>query len=565
MVPGILTGFRAPILAPVVFLVILAAVEMGVRKRANLVRALRAVRSRLAGVNSGLYAPVLLLAFFLPAALAVLTKPTLQPDTDYWVHVAVIRALAEGQELETVPLAEKHMVEIHRHRDPHHVLWARVMRRTGMSVSTTMAVAGVVNLAVFICGVWFLARALSSSWAMPVALCTAMFFLVGQGYYYSSAYHYAILPVVASYTSTLGWGVSFFALGLVLSWVQRGGLWRLGAASVLTALVINVHALTAVMFALPFPVLWVWTSRTGRRQRLLSLAYPVVACVLSLAWPYNFVFHQAARVSTHTDLIQVGGIASSVPLIYPDRVLLSLGPALAGLVFCFVAPRRWRRQITTCCVLYGAGWIGATFLGLPLGHRLVFVFIFALQLAIATTFASRLRILGRRLREGHPMPVTPALAAICILLIPWGPYHLYRVWQSATSRVSLIPPGLRPAWVSQYDRAMQEVRRDLPESARVMSDSSTACYLAAFGVPVIPDGGMFGGPGGVIDEEYVRTAAARARELEASHLLIGSGALSDQGRSQIEKLGRIVRVEQDMWPGFVLVDLTAPGEAGGDG
>ncbi|MHC4593289.1 MAG: hypothetical protein ACYS8L_11450, partial [Planctomycetota bacterium] len=68
-------------------------------------------------------------AAFVVTTLATLTKPW--PASDYWVHLAVIRTLAEGGELEDIPLAESPGY-FQRHHDPHHVLWALVMRHTGL-------------------------------------------------------------------------------------------------------------------------------------------------------------------------------------------------------------------------------------------------------------------------------------------------------------------------------------------------------------------------------------------------------------------------------------------------
>ncbi|MHC4479885.1 MAG: hypothetical protein ACYS1C_02810 [Planctomycetota bacterium] len=497
----------------------------------------------------------LYVAVFGIVSLSVMAKPW--PGSDYWVHLAAVRTLAAGGEMaELSQTLHVSPALAQRHQEPLHLLCAAVLRRSGLSGSDVMVLAGILNVAVFLGGMLFLCRCLSCRWTLPVSLLVVTMLLWGTGYGWSSEYALSALPRVASYPATLAWGLSFFAFGLLHAWSRRGGLHLLGAAVVLGAAVTVVHGLTALMFTLSLPVLWVWTGRVSWRRRLAVCIYPLVALGLSLLWPHHSIVEQALAV-TARGVTQAGAAQKSFGFLWPERMLVALGPIPAGLLFLALVAPRWRRRLGASTVAYGLLWVGASLAGVPLGHRFVFFLAFLLHLTIALALARGL--CAWELRPGAAKAALPpvALVACVMLLIPWGPLQTFRVADILRRRCDPETLAIVPSDLSLYEEACAALREDLPAGARIISDGFTARRLAACGLPVVPGGGLVREPSEFVGTDFVRAAAESARQHGATHLALEPGERDAEEQENLEALGVVMRLA----PHLVLVELTVPESA----
>jgi hypothetical protein len=499
--------------------------------------------------------------------LALICKPF--NTGDYCVHLSVIRSLAEGRALQDNPLSEGAIERLH---DPEHVFWAFVMRHTSLSGTNLMALAGLVNVGVFFAGVAMLGRSLGPRRTMPLMLLLTLLFLWGVGYNWSNEYSFSMLPVGGAYPSTLAWGVSFMVLALCHTWSRHGGAARLVVAALLMAFVAAQHALTACMFTLWFPVMWVWLGRTTWRRRLTLAAFPFAALVISLLWAWNSVLTQLQLVRVATE--NSGVTARAFHFLRPSVSLLALGPALAGLAFLPLAPRSWRRRLAAGAAIYATAWLCGSLLRITLAHRFVFFLVFALQLPVAGALARGVGLLSRR-AEARRRLAGVWTAAFAVLLLPWAPLQLWGATSHIRARISLRPLEIRPSRYAPYESVAEALAKRLNPNDRVLTDRTTAKLLAGLGVPIVQDGGLSGEDIWMpprldrsfssLDPDYFDLVRWRHSVTGATHLLIshndvlGRDKLAPWEKQALKSLGWI----SSSSPGFTLVKFRK--EKGGGG
>lgn len=481
--------------------------------------------------------------------LAVLAKPF--NTGDYSVHLGVINALSEGRDLASLPFPG----DVMRLRDPQHVFWAAMKNLTNLSGTDTMALAGLANLAIFFIGVAVLARSLGPRRMLPLMLLLTLLLAWGQGYRWSNEYSLSVLPIVAPFPATLAWGLSFMVLALCHNWSRHGGRWQLLTAIALMAFVAAQHALTAFMFTLWFPVMWVWLGRTTWRRRWIIACGPLAALALSLAWPYENFIGQLASVGSSGASMSLQPRA--LHFLRPSVALPALGPAWAGIFFLPLAPKSWRRRLIAASAIYFTAWIGLSLAGVRLSHRFVFFLGFALQLPIAGAAA---RVAGVFMRMGlRANLAAPWVALAALLLMPWTPLHLVEVTAPARARVDIGRRAITPSPYSAYEALASRLKDCVNRDTLILTDHSTGKMLAAYGAPVVPDGGLDASNGGFTSLapsalEFVR---ARRAITGATHLLfsptqlLGRPNLTEQEFSALNSLGRASTPSA----GFLLIEF----------
>jgi hypothetical protein len=96
----------------------------------------------------------------------------------------------------------------------------------------------------------------------------------------------------------------------------------------------------------------------------------------------------------------------------------------------------------------------------------------------------------------------------------------------------------------------------MPQGTRVMVDQHSYRILAAFGVPVVVDGGLSEGHFETLDPDTLNDVKRSAEATGAAyflvdHILLGRSELHPWERKGIEALGRVTRLTPD----FTLVEL----------
>ncbi len=258
--------------------------------------------------------------------------------------------------------------------------------------------------------------------------------------------------------------------------------------------------------------------------------------------------------------------AKTLDFLSPAEMLLALGPAPAGVFFLGCVPRRRRLPLAAGMAMYAVAWFGGSLAGVPLAHRFLFFLVFTLHLttALALKFGWRLWRHRRRLAaspRGSLARAPAAVVAAATLLFPWAPLHVGRVASLTASRLNVRTLSLLPSPLVQLERSCAQIRSELPPGGRVMTENVMARQLAAFGVPIVPQGGLNAEPTFGLTPFFVRRVAEALPGTGATHLVLRWLDLKPGEREAMARLGTVTTLPPDV----VLVRLRAPARQGAGG
>ncbi|MET0413971.1 MAG: hypothetical protein ABW217_21860 [Polyangiaceae bacterium] len=312
--------------------------------------------------------------------------------SDYWEHSAALRALIEA------PLhpGNPHLVSdtLSPRYNPVYILIALVTRALGEDALYAMSLASCVNMTLYVAGgYWFFASYFRDRRA-PLYALFVLFASWWTGWHFSNVYQLQTLPSVAGYPSTTTLALTWLCFALVTSIVRSGAsTWRLALLSLLSATVLLVHPLTAVLTFCGMTGLAVFEPGASRRVRVYVVLALLVSALLAHLWPYYSAFkvmsggshgrtagwaEKAAR-----DLMDDAPAPTRHALFYNTRKLVgAVGLAAPGLVCALLL--LWRRKhlfipLGLSCML--GVFAANAFVPLPLGHRFVLLAMVFLHLA----------------------------------------------------------------------------------------------------------------------------------------------------------------------------------------
>jgi len=210
--------------------------------------------------------------------------------------------------------------------------------------------------------------------------------------------------------------------------------------------------------------------------------------------------------------------------------------------------------------------VAGSVVGVPLAHRFLFFLVFTLHLTTALALKSGWRLWRHRRRlaasprwslAGAPA----AVVAVAALLFPWAPLHACRVASLAGSRLNVRALSLRPSPLVQLEASCARLRAELPPGGKVITEHVMARQLAAFGVPIVPEGGLDFVPTYGLTPLFARRVAEAVPGTGATHLLLRYGQLKPEERDAMSTLGTVTAMPPDL----VVVRLKERVRQGGGG
>jgi alpha-1,6-mannosyltransferase len=320
---------------------------------------------------------------------------------DFWEHAAVVRELAAR------PMAPRHPIldldAPHAFASPYALGVALLSRFRGLGPIAALEIAGVVNLAVLLTGLYAFTRAVSPRRAAPLLTLWFTLFLWGpEAWRYSGFYHLASIGHVMPYPSTLASGLTLLLLAAhTRSGEEAGrkGTRRSAVTALVAALVLLMHALTFLVLACGLAAFRI--GRAGSLASARRLALTLAAAVLIAApWPYfpllKLLLGEAAVFHPGNDVLYFDPLSRT-------------WPALLGLP---VLVWRFSRDRRDPLALFFAALAGVYVLGGVAGAwsygRVVAFAVLVLHVALADRLAAFL--------EEAPSAV-PALPALVVALL----------------------------------------------------------------------------------------------------------------------------------------------------
>jgi MFS family permease len=358
-------------------------------------------------------------------------------SSDFWEHAAVVR------ELSVRPFSPRHPLlsvnATHAYFSPYLLAVALVARATGISATTALATAGLVNIVLLVLAFRrFLVRLLPQGEAAAPYALLFIFFLWGNNpWMWSGFLHIGMLGYNVSYPSTFAAAAMFLSLSLLLDALDRGRSLAFIGIAFLLALCVITHPPTAVVLLAGLAALFL--ARVNDRFLInggLLLAAVVAGVAAALAWPY-FPLGQL--------LVAQPVEFNMWSLVFYQGVPAQVWPAILALPVLAWRLRGSRRDalvlfVAALSVIYALGGITGDYgLGRVIAYIVVLVQI-ALGAAVAT-WESRLPA-----RRAWLAPACTVMAILGLLAYTRPPLPRLRryerpLWYDVGSILTPVRPG----------------------------------------------------------------------------------------------------------------------------
>ncbi|MCB1060932.1 MAG: hypothetical protein KDB65_11920 [Calditrichaeota bacterium] len=309
--------------------------------------------------HAAVWVRVLYGAIFLVALIYSIAPPW-GPQADIWETSAAIQAVSDSPLHPRNPLLDLPGDTSPRFT-PYTVVWGVVDKLSGLELFTTVAIAGLFNLLLFLTGLSRVVRTLTGDrnaflWIVPVML-------IGWGHGYGEANGYqaelffASLPYVGMFT----YGLCFHGIAELNRYLESGARSGLVAYALIGIAAFLTHPITAMML---FVGAFAWAAtRTKFSNLLLLQIVPLIALASSWLWPY-FDYPTLLFRGTSEDWYQVRLF---------DHQISKVGPALLGiLVAGYFALRKRHLEVVIALGCSLAIYLASWALGIQIGSRFIF-------------------------------------------------------------------------------------------------------------------------------------------------------------------------------------------------
>lgn len=326
---------------------------------------------------------------------------------DFWEHSSVLRELAAR------PLHPQHpQLQVdtpHAFYTPYHLAWALFSRFSTVDVIATLELAGIVNLALFLIGLWMFISSLKHNNRDGAAFYSLLLILLLWGarpWNYSGFYHLGTLGWVIPYPSTFAMAMAFIAMAINQQRLDRQRDLLLVPVFLIALVVLLTHQITFIFLALGLLAF----SLRAPQGILVDLLKVGLALVLTFAlagsWPY-YPFFQLLLGGTNV-------FHSGNQVMFQD-VIFRVWPVLIGLPLLILAiQQNWRQPLiwmfTGLSLVYLFGWLtGAYSYG-----RVISYIALILQIIIAIFLA---QWESKITSAGVPSPPSQAVFSGAILFL----------------------------------------------------------------------------------------------------------------------------------------------------
>lgn len=423
-----------------------------------------------------------------------LRSVTYDPGVDYWEHSAALRALMEH------PLHPQnpHLVSPapSSRFGPQFLIVALLARLLHLDALGAMSLASVLNIALFLAGIYYFFRIYFRHALAPLYGLLVMFFGWWRGFNYSNVYALNVFFAVASYPSTTALGLTLLGFALVVRWL-RGEVARprlmLAVIALWIAAVFIIHPLTAMASLCGAGLLALFEPGASWRMRFELLGTIAVGLLLSHFWPYFSPWEvvRGGRGATsgwaQDTFQQLNALEEAAPPAHRHlhffyrlpglRDCAGLGLlALVFLPYFLLKRERWFIGLGAIAML--VPFIGNAFVDLPLGHRFVLLALVFLHIGVVA-------LLLRLTPGATPGLLTSArpwlrvMGALCVAAV-LGVFTVHGVLGARAQLARFVPHRDSPLVAN-----MKAIAHTAGPGSVVLANSLLSWPLPTFGPKVV--------------------------------------------------------------------------------
>jgi hypothetical protein len=373
---------------------------------------------------------------------------------DFWEHAAVVRELAAN------PFSPRHPLLLsyapHAFYSPYAVALGLISRLANLSPITTLAAAGIANLALFLYALRRFARNVLAHKTADFYVLLFTLLLWGRSpWAFSGFFHLGTLGYNLPYPSTFATAAALLLLVAAMRFNRGGDRRLLLVVGLGAAVVLITHPFTFIFLAVTLVALPASGQRPAVNYALLAGVFGF--CLLAaVAWPY-FPFLKLAISSPFHEVNRA---------LY-SGVLRQIWPALPGLL-----PMAWRFRadprdpltwsFVGLCLVYLAGYATQRW---GFGRVMPFI-VLLLHLALADWIS------GLEAKTRFPQLAVTGLVTGCLLIFAYQPLARPALQRAAPGQVSTYA-GL--TFIGQYTGQYDVV----------LADNSSSWFVPALGGKVV--------------------------------------------------------------------------------
>ena len=256
---------------------------------------------------------------------------------DFWEHSSVIRELA------TNPFHPKHPQLLsdapHAFYSPYALALGLFARFTQRSSIETLALAGMVNLVLFLLGLYLFMAVVTPHHRSGVAFYTLLLILLFWGtapWNYSGFYHLSNLGYVIPYPSTFSMALALIGLGMNQRRIQaRREIWLL-PIFLIAVIVLLTHQITFLFLAAGLVAMTLQAKSPFWIEALKITGILLLASAATALWPYypflklvfsgSGVFHSENREMYRHVWIRTWPLLIGIPLLVVEARTNKRGP-----------------------------------------------------------------------------------------------------------------------------------------------------------------------------------------------------------------------------------------------
>lgn len=251
-------------------------------------------RGRLRGLDPCLVllvALIVIMAAFYSYFFFAQHLPLRDAGADSYGHLGLLRNVESrmglGEDLD--PGLFPSLYEGNERSGINYVIMSLIAALPGTSNLTALYLFGLLGIAVFLSGIYYLTLTLSGS-SRAALLAAFLSLLLGSTESFARGNSFSLVELLAyaHYASTLAIGLMMYALGFNIRYLIKG-TWKLYVVQLLlVAVIFNVHMLTCASYFITLVILVAvyaaWDKRFTKRHLLLLSLIPAVLVLASL-WP----------------------------------------------------------------------------------------------------------------------------------------------------------------------------------------------------------------------------------------------------------------------------------------
>jgi hypothetical protein len=429
---------------------------------------------------------IVFLFLYIIIAILIILKPTAKGNSDYWMHVGSIEIFSQNLASPQHTYDEAEAIRV-RNFSPYQAILAILVKMFGVRPVNAFTIGALISVGLLFLGIYLMGDVFGTSLWLPGSLLIAILFFVGTGFDWSEEVYAKILPQTGGYPSTLAVALSLICWYNIDKFLVKKSFRKLCWVTILTALVLLIHQLVFLHFAV-FLFFWIILTPSAFRNKLFIFGAITAAFPLVMLWPYFSPFSVSYAAVTGVEhrwdnVYNIKMVAQRTAFLKYKFYKFSsikriMGPSLLGILLLPILPERIRLKFIFLVAFTLFMWFVGIKINLPLAGRrwalpamLLLQFVIGIQIARLIDF-----ILVLDLKQiGRGILSLTMVGFITLIILS----ETIQIWQKY---YNFFGPShnVTLSWINRWERFSKEAKRHIKLDDLIAADVHASYCMTAF-------------------------------------------------------------------------------------